>query len=361
MFKLILSHRYDRGMPAIDHSVFAQHGRCQATAFATDDASPNGVGFLDFANPSARVQVPSSVVWNQIGALAVEADARLNAGSPSRRNLIEGGGSFALFVDAANAIRFDVLTLVQGGSVPQWASVASSPGTVPIGRWFTVRALHDGLGQARVWIDGRLVAERNDFVSGVPAVGQEGVTIGNWTLASQFPLFGQLAAVHVWKYDPFSAIRAFLQRASDDARLSWADLLDCIGRYEGWLSLREAIVRLQDVLREVVYLARNAPPEDQQKLFDAIAAYRQAWNADQLGSVEFMRAHEAIADMLIALGGQALAARLEAVAKIFAEFAQEQHGDCLRRSGIERFDPTWADAMANVVSQPTIRKIAERP
>jgi hypothetical protein len=197
MLKLILDHDYRQPFPAVDTSPLSNHGVVLSAAHHADGAQP-GSGALRFAQPHSSVRVPARQCWQRIGSIVAEATVRLDA-APARRNIIEGDGSFALFVAPDDTLVGSVFTLTDGNTSPAWNVVSSATHSpdgvvrkVLVNRWSKIVFQHDGITRARLFIDDRLVAVRGDYRSGVPAVASTGVVIGNWTLTSQYAFAGDI-------------------------------------------------------------------------------------------------------------------------------------------------------------------------
>jgi hypothetical protein len=189
MLKLILDMDFRAVPPAVDRSPFACHGRI-IHADPVQDGASAASGALDFSHPDSAVRIANRAVWQKLDVLAIETWIFVSA-SGTRRNIVEGDGSFALFVDTDDTLAGSVFSIVDGAASPAWNVTSSklhSPDgavrKVPLDQWCKVVFLHDGTTRARLFIDDKLVASRGDFISGIQPVGGTGVVIGNWTLSN---------------------------------------------------------------------------------------------------------------------------------------------------------------------------------
>lgn len=288
MLKLILDQDFVRTPPAVDTSTYGHHGRIVDLRHSPDGRAP-GSGALDFASDDAAVRIAPRPAWHKLEALAIEATVFLRP-SAGRRNVVEGDGSFALFVDDDGTLVGSVLSTVDGAAAPAWNTVSSklhgpdgAVRTVPTGRWCRIVLHHDGITRCRIFIDDELVATRGDYRSGLGPVGDAGVVIGNWTLTSRFAFDGLIDRVRIWKHDEDALIRAFGSRGGDPAtRDHWDDLWICLGT-----SLddeaRERLARVaqawSDMLRDMFRALHQAEGDERARLLEALDAYRRNWRA----------------------------------------------------------------------------------
>ena len=129
VLKLILNYDFDQPVPAVDRSPFANHGQVIQAAFAADGRE-TGSGALHFQQAGSAVRTAWRPVWQKIVALAIEAWIFVLPNG-KRRNIIEGDGSFAFFLDADDTLVGSVFSLVDGAASPNW-NIASRPArTVP--------------------------------------------------------------------------------------------------------------------------------------------------------------------------------------------------------------------------------------
>lgn len=269
MFRKILHYTFRRSDAAFDISAFHQHGRPSGVGFSKDGASPNS-GAVVFNGQSGRVSVPYGEVWQELGAIKVEALVRLDE-LGVRHNLVEGFLSFALFVRSDGVVTGSYLapkqsggspfaasdslvgTVLGGGGSPDpfstvtatpldpeepaleltWAGVNTDPEFAPDGLkrtvapdvWTHVTFIHNGFS-LQLWLDGELAGYRDDISSGVLGVQPGGVHIGAWPSSNKFVLKGALDEIRIWKLDPFSRERRFFCRPMGvRAEICWRQLL----------------------------------------------------------------------------------------------------------------------------------------
>lgn len=357
--KLILDHDFATAVPAVDLSPFHHHGRPVDVSHHADGRAI-GSGAFGFHDPDAAVRIAASPVWQSPGALAVEAWIRLG-GAPRRRNIVEGDGSFALFVAADQTLEGSVRALVDGSTSPGWHVVSSQTHNpagvaeaVPLNRWCKVVFHHDGITRARLFIDDRLVGSRSDYRSGVSSVGSAGVVIGNWTLSSQYAFDGHIDRVRVWKRDPAALVNRFSSRpVTPEAADAWDALWECLrsGLNEDQRHhFRRLAHETTEVMRDLFRVVQSAPPSDQVVFRDLVRRYRDAWRS---GAVDGTDAITAIVDLLSWLRNTMPAnwtAALEAVSNDMISLLRASR--CVDADALASLDPAYAtfirDAAAKV-------------
>jgi hypothetical protein len=350
MFKLILDHEYTKPKPAVDSSRFMQHGTVVNTVHNPNGRQPAS-GALRFTVPSSEVRVPSGPAWANLGGMAVQVWLKLDALSGQRRNIIEGDNCFALFVDSGGAVVASFLGLVQGQITPQWNIVSTalhSPTgnavTCPVGVWTFVSFIFDGIGRARIWIDGVLAGVRTDFVSGVGSVGPAGVVIGNWTLCNQYWLMGEIDSVRVWKEDPVAPIAQLYSRLKDEAqRKAWDRFFDCLAqanpdRLRQYAGLAGELDRLLRVEVQGLY---NAPEEQRDEFFALLGAYRQAWQDNTIQTSDHTETVLALYRLMESFSDQSLAADLHRLIEVMEMLFNDEVSDCFDRSRLAKADPEF--------------------
>jgi hypothetical protein len=286
VLKLILDHELDTPAPAVDRSPFACHGRVIAADFAPDGRAA-GSGALSFTRPDAAVRIARGRVWDGLNAIAVEAWVK-TAATGVRRNIVEGDGSFALFVDGDDTLVGGAFSFVDGAAGPAWNGVSSSahspdgtPRHVPAGEWCKVVFHHDGITRARLFIDDMLVGARGDYRSGVGPVAGAGVVIGNWTLADQYCFSGSIDRVRIFKRDEAAPIHAFTARPLDPAaRDAWDDIWACLSgtlNVDGVQLARRMAREWEELMRELFRAVHAASPEDREAYRMLVDAYSAGW------------------------------------------------------------------------------------
>lgn len=265
----ILDYEFNMGGLPIDRSGQNNHGQATATVFTTH---ASGLKAASFLSESSRITVPYNATWSTIGAARVDVRARLEA-LEHRTNLVEIERSLALFVRADGIVSFvylaptpaptngddkadepsdhDPFTTITalppptGSTDPSDTLVANPPfnwqgvntsaefapdgqaRTVPVGDYFTISAIHDGLASMRIAIDGELAGVRTDVRHAVPPLQAPGVvSIGAWPHDSRYTLHGSLDFVRIWRNDPEFEYRQFFCRPmSKEARDCWHALM----------------------------------------------------------------------------------------------------------------------------------------
>jgi hypothetical protein len=291
MLKLLLDHDYDRPVPAVDRSQFSNHGRVIGASFAPDGARP-GSGALLFGAPGSAVRVAWRPSWARLNALLVEAWIRVEP-KGVRHNVVEGDGSFALFVDDDGSLVGSIFGYVDGAGSPAWNTVSSGthspdgvPQRVPASQWCKLTFQHDGLTRARLFIDERLVGARGDYRSGVIGVASAGVVIGNWTLAEQYAFSGAIDRVRVWCRDELAPLDQLAARPiSPAARDRWDEIWACLAASLDPERRRElGVIRRawEDLVRRFVRAVHAAGTVDHDELRRIIDTYRTNWWANTI-------------------------------------------------------------------------------
>lgn len=324
MLKLLLDHDYDRPLPAVDRSQFSNHGRVIGAPFAVDGARP-GSGALRFGTASSAVRVAWRPSWARLDALLVEAWIRVEP-QGLRHNIVEGDGSFALFVDADGTLVGSVLGTVDGASAPAWNIVSSGlhapagqPSRVPAGRWCKVTFHHDGLTRARLSIDGRLVAARGDYRSRVVGVEAAGVVIGNWTLADRYAFSGAIDRVRVWGRDELAPVDQLTARpVAPAARDRWDELWSCLAASLAPDHRPQLAVigrTWEELVRRLVRAVHATGDAERSELRWIIDTYRENWLANTIDDVSQSEAVLALLGLIDRLLGPSWLHDAEALAR----------------------------------------------
>ena len=272
MFKEILHYTFKQPYMALDISGFNHHGDAIAVGHSTDGAE-SASGACVFNGQNSRVHVPAGNVWQELGAIKIEALVRLDdvveSGMVGRHTIAEGFLSFSLFVRRADGVVGAVVlmpeetdasapiasgssnsiltTLLAGGQAPDpsstitanlpdpdpdepevdfaWIGVSSdsefSPDgvrrTVTPGIWTRIVFVHDGVS-LQLWLDDILAGYRDDVTFGVLGVQTGEVLIGaqqGGFGGSNLVLKGELDEVSIYKFDPYFLAKQFFCRPLD--------------------------------------------------------------------------------------------------------------------------------------------------
>ncbi len=127
-----------------------------------------------YDNPESKIVVgprPEFAGWRGVRVRAYFKTADV----AKRHNLVEGDGSFALFVEPGGVLR----GTINDGSGPWWG-LSSQPGCVKTGRWHFAEFLYDSGQVLTVSLDGQLLGTR--ITAGLPIqpVGAAGIRVGYW-------------------------------------------------------------------------------------------------------------------------------------------------------------------------------------
>lgn len=356
MLKLILDHDFRTPVPAVDQSPFSNHGRVIHATFASDGRGAS-TGALRFQHADSAVRIARKPVWQKLNALCIEAWLHVTA-SGTRRNIIEGDGSFALFLNPDDTLVGSLFSVVDGAAGPAWNTVSSGTNSpdgiahrVPLNRWCKVVFHHDGLTRARIFLDDQLIGVRGDYRSGIAGVAGAGVVIGNWTLANQFAFAGSIDRVRVWKRDEYAVIDRFTARPVDPAaRDAWDDLWACLARElnaDRRILLRRLAGDWEQLLRELFRAVHAASEEDRERFRRLIETYREHWRGNTIDSPEYAQAIAGLRDWIATVLGPAWAtsagALVEAIGQIFSGGRR-----CLDLERLRSLDPRFAGLLANL-------------
>jgi hypothetical protein len=250
LWELICHHTYKwNGLP-IDLSYYDNHGKL--VGLTEDKFLPDGIapksGAWRFVQHANQVRVPLGAAWSPLVALRIEVTARLTDPSTASQTLIEGDNSFSLFVATQALCAFfrgkSIYPGVTGDGVNTYKDGLDFPGyRVPFGKWVNIVFMHDGFSQMRLYVDGEPVTLPRSALSGIPPVGPNGVSIGN-SIDGNSVFGGDIDEIKIWRLDPRSMSRQFLDRPFDKATA------DCWTRYVQ--SMRAAFVKYPDCAKQLV-------------------------------------------------------------------------------------------------------------
>ena len=210
MNRLVMHHLYARS--AFDLSNNRNHGAPMDVTVGGGGDEPS----FGFAMGDSQVRVEPSPTLSDLGAVRAVVTFKLDTGGPLTRryNLMEGHLSFALFVNPDGSLQGTILD-----STGTWSGAKSPPGAVVSGQWYNAELQHDGINQARVILDGALVAEAFDVPGPVRTVGPHGVAIGHWPEASGVYTFaGAIRETWLYKYDPHKDANGLLNPCCTDRK-----------------------------------------------------------------------------------------------------------------------------------------------
>lgn len=281
--KLILHHRYSGGI-AFDFSDHANHG---AVAGAQLEHSGPSAGTLRFDDGPDRVDVVRSESTNRIREFHIQVRFRYQQPGGHqpfhRMNLVEGEGSFALFVETDFNIGATSrwVSTGPGTSATGWAGIFTAMNSVSHAQWHTVDYLFDGIGHSRVVLDGALIGERWDHPAPIQPMSPRGITIGHWPGDDRYTLNGHIAEVKMWRDEPERDPGRNLEDCCLDK--GWVDERVAEARRAGW-DLERTLAAVDDLngaLRAVAGAVRGG---DRARTLRIQEATRDAMAATRLGS-----------------------------------------------------------------------------
>lgn len=281
MLELICDHQYSWGPIAADRSKWHSDGFSSAV---TPLAGETG---LRFSTRDSSVVIPrrKDDPWGSMRALRVEMVARYEQHSGGM--LVDADQSFRIRFDGPNEIIIEMLGQVASFRFDD----------LPPGNWISFSLAHDGINQLSYsWgyslpsgISG-LGGGSPFYVPGqVPAVGPEGVWIGNRIGVPAAHLKGSIQSLKIWRLDPQTMNKVFLGRPFTPSQLDcWLRLrkkLDDAARRDpecaAWLDRTLGQIREQFLRR-----LSQTTPEKASELKEMCKAYLELWTAGKVGSPE---------------------------------------------------------------------------
>lgn len=193
MHKIFLHHRYLE-LPSRDLSGYGHHG----TAFGLslgEGALRNSAYF----NGAGWIHLPVSSSMANISQFRASVVFRLadTVHSVSRMNLVEGSNSFAIFITPDRRVVFSLLD-----RLGVWTGCSTPPSIITNSRWHTLDIAHDGVSEARILLNGDLVASANNMFGPVRSVSTAGVGIGRWPDSPTYLFEGYISEVALYKFHP---------------------------------------------------------------------------------------------------------------------------------------------------------------
>ncbi len=174
-WKALLKFSYENNS-ALDETGNGFHGRVELPARDRWEAAPaSGIAAaIRFDHPEAKIVVPTRPAFANWKGLRVRL--YFQARNEARRlNLIEGDGSFALFVEPGGVLR----GTINDGSASWWG-VSSQPGRVKPDRWHFAELLYDSGQLLMLSLDGELLETRLTAGFPIRPVAGAGIRIGYW-------------------------------------------------------------------------------------------------------------------------------------------------------------------------------------
>ena len=227
---------------------------------------------------------------------------------PGGGTLIHGDQSFRIWVNNQPAV-----DNLQGVTV-EGPGFSFDGGFLPIGRWGSISFQHNGFNQVgggysypvpAVEGPGGGGGGAGPTISSVPAVGPQGVLIGNRIGYPAEYFHGDIARVMVWRIDPQSTQNEFLARPLDHALSEcWTKFLTALDealrhnpRCAEWLQNLVATIQ-QDFLKA---LAQKSPAKIDE--FRAMCrTYRELWRTGNVGRLDMLALIARLRDWLKAEG-----------------------------------------------------------
>ncbi|MBR0704579.1 hypothetical protein JQ599_32070 [Bradyrhizobium diazoefficiens] len=291
MWELICDHRYGWGTIAADRSPWRSDGHASSVS-----ALPGEAG-LRFSIPQSRVVIPRKDAdpWGVMRAVRAEI---VVSRPPGAGHGAGGGGGTLIDADQSFRIRFDGFNEI----IIEMLGLQSSFRLegLPAGAWASISFWHNGVnllgyGYSYSYGSGSTSGEGGGggtpfLVPGqVPPVGPRGVWIGNRIGVPAGFLNGNIQSVRIWRQDPKSMLKIFLQRPFDPL------LLDCWSTYIR--KLNEVATRnpecaqwmggsISQIHNDLFQKLAQKTPEKVAEFWAFGAAYQELWAAGKVGSAE---------------------------------------------------------------------------
>jgi hypothetical protein len=306
-WELICHHTYKWNGTATDLSVYDSHGTTAGldpSNFHQDGATPGSGAWRFRATERNGIIIQPNAGWGPLVGVRVEFTARVRTVAFARvgATLIDANNSFHIGeYQRRIGAKFRGDPAVYG---PSWDWVVSNF-RMPNDQWVHFTWEHDGLTEMRLTIDGAEVV-RHPVLSGVPAVGTEGISIGN-TLDGRHPWTGDIDDVKVWRLNPDRVRNQFLGRPIDRATA------DCWARYVD--SMRAAFAKYPDCAKKLTTAMRDAVnrsvreiaaqgPETRRRTSELAARYAELWATNDVDTPQMRHAISDLATWLRLIGVQ---------------------------------------------------------
>jgi hypothetical protein len=279
MWDLICYHAYIWGTIAADRSRWHSDGLPYGVA-------PLAGGGLRFSTPQSRVTIPrrNGDPWGAMGALRVEIVASSQQGGGT---IVDADSCFRVSFDGPQTIVVEILGYTLNVAIMG----------LPLGNWVRFTFWHDGVNQLDYDYAfalpnggfGGSVLSPTNLPGQVPAVGAQGVWIGNRIGSPNNHLNGNISSVKIWRADPDAIITTFLGRPFTPPVLKcWGDMIGKISEVAGndpvcarWLA--DLIEQQQNQL--VARLGQKSP-DKLAEFYRMCNAYQQLWSGGKVGSAE---------------------------------------------------------------------------
>jgi hypothetical protein len=289
MWELICHHQYCWGTIAADRSPWHSDGRSSGVV-----PLPGETG-LRFPTQQSRIVIPRRDVdaWGVMRAVRVEIVASRPQGAGAGAL---GGGGTLIDADQCFRIRFDGLHEIIIEILGQTLSFRFDE--LPAGNWVAIYFSHDGVNQLEYrWSYslasglGSAAGTGSPFLvpGQVPAVGPQGVWIGNRIGHPAGYLNGNIQSVKIWRLDPQTMKKNFVARPFPPA------LVDCWANF--MRKLREAAAQdpecagwlkaaIENLHSDVFQRLSQKSPETVADFWKMLNTYQRLWAAGKVGSPE---------------------------------------------------------------------------
>ncbi|BBX68638.1 LamG domain-containing protein [Mycolicibacterium psychrotolerans] len=306
-WELICHHTYKWAGTATDLSVYDSHGTTtglEPSNFRQDGATPGSGAWRFHATTRDGILIQPNAGWGPLVGVRVEFTARVNTVGFAvvGATLIDADNSFHIGEYQRHiGAKFRGDPVVYG---PSWDWVVSGF-QMKNGQWVRFVWEHDGLTEMRLTIEGAEIV-RHLVLSGVPAVGPKGISIGN-RLDGKRPWTGDIDEVKVWRLNPHRVRNQFLGRSIDK------ETADCWARYVE--SMRAAFAKYPDCARQLTAGMRDAVnrsvreiaaqgPETRQRTSELAGRYAELWATNDIDGTEMRQAISDLVTWLRLIGVQ---------------------------------------------------------
>ena len=398
MLRTVLDYQFNVAGQPIDRSGQNNHGIAKSTVASAGPGDIRSVGFL---SPAARIDVPYSDSWNHLNAVRVEIRVMLRE-LEHRVNLVEIERSLALFVRADGVVTFTFYapegatdgggdggggtpasgldfftalppppgsvdpfdTLVANPPEPPspftWQGVNTDTGfspdgvrrTVPLDRYITILAEHDGFATMRIYIDGVLAGEVNASLGVPPLVSPGIVAIGAWPHDDRYTLRGSIDFLRIWREDPeFPSDEFFCRPMTPEAHECWhrarAELAGLFDDSETRSGIRRLLQCVSELQLSMARAAARAGEERRRELRALSTEFLAQWCSGDIDGPEMREHFRRFIAFMQRVDPDGFAAILPRLSACFADPAVRKA--CKIGRDIPKCDPGWVGFIGMIV------------
>lgn len=288
MWELICHHEYRWGTIAADRSPWHSDGYSAGVVPLPGEAG------LRFPTRQSRVVIPrkNADAWGSMRAVRAEIVASRPQGAGAGHL---GGGGMLVDADQCFRVYFDGLHEIIIQMLGQTASFRFDE--LPAGNWVTISFSHDGVNKLEYsWSYTFGLGSGGGFGSfivpgQVPAVGPEGVWIGNAIGSPLGFLNGNIQSLRIWRADPQAMIKKFLRRPFTPSQLEcWGNFIRKLNEVSSQDPDPECAewraTAIGSIHNDFLQRLAQKSPEKVAEFWAFCAAYQALWAGGKVGSSE---------------------------------------------------------------------------